>query len=136
MREILLRQDHLALVVDEHGVISGLITLDDLLSELVGEELDDEADEIEKIQADIWTVPGSTDVEDFVEETRIAIPPGDYQTIAGFIMTTLGRVPDKGDELRLPGAIFSISQMEGRRVVEVAVRLVDERDEPPLDVAK
>ena len=137
MREIQLRQDHLALVVDEHGVISGLITLDDLLSELVGQELDDEdSDDISRIRADIWTVSGSTDVEDFIEETAIDIPPGEYQTIAGFIMTTLGRVPDKGDELRVPGAVFSVSQMEGRRVVEVSVRIVDDADQPPQEVAK
>ena len=123
LREIQLRQDHLALVVDEHGVISGLITLDDLLGELVGEELDDDSEEISRIRPDMWTVAGSMDVADFVQETSIPIPEGDYQTIGGFIMTTLGRVPDKGDELRLENIVFSVSQMDGRRVLEVSVRL-------------
>ena len=123
LREIQLRQDHLALVVDEHGVISGLITLDDLLGELVGEELDDDSEEISRIRPDMWTVAGSMDVADFVEETSIPVPEGDYQTIGGFIMTTLGRVPDKGDELRLENIVFSVSQMDGRRVLEVSVRL-------------
>jgi len=123
LREIQLRREHLALVVDEHGVISGLITLDDLLSELVGEEHDEESSEISRIRADMWTVSGSTDVSDFVEETGIVVPEGDYQTIAGFIMTSLGRVPTKGEELCHDGVVFSISKMEGRRVVEVSVRI-------------
>ena len=123
LREIQIRQDHLAIVVDEHGVISGLITLDDLLSELVGEELDDDSDEISRIRPDMWTVAGAMDVSDFVEETGIPVPPGEYQTIGGFMMTTLGRVPEKGDELRLDNIVFSVSQMDGRRVLEVAVQL-------------
>ena len=94
-----------------------------MLAELVGEDHDDDSAEISRIRSDMWTVSGSTDVSDFVEETGIAVPEGEYHTIAGFIMSSLGHVPCKGEELRHDSVVFSVSKMEGRRVVEVSVRI-------------
>ena len=124
LREFQQQRMHLALVVDEHGSIVGLITLDDLLGELVGElgDDDDDSDEIERTQPDVWTVSGAMDVEDFAEETGITLPDGDYHTVAGFVLSLLGHVPEEGEEVVFDGLAFQVESVEDRRVCELTVR--------------
>lgn len=130
LREFLARKQHMAFVVDEHGTLVGLITLDDLLSELVGEFLDaeDESDEVAltALRPGHWTVKAWMDVEDFVEETGITIPQDGYHTLGGFVFHHLGRLPHKGDLVQHDGHRFMVGAMEGRRIAEVIVtRLSD-----------
>jgi len=115
---------HLALVVDEHGSLAGLVTLDDLLEELVGELIDDEeAPEIERIRPDIWTVHGGLDLEDFTAQSGVSLPEGEYHTLAGFIFAKLGHLPEKGESLRWEGIKFVISGIDQRRITEITVHL-------------
>ena len=125
LREFLARKQHMAFVVDEHGTLVGLITLDDLLSELVGEFLDEE-DEPEEVALTAlrpghWSVKAWIDVEDFVEETGIEIPRDGYHTLGGFVFHHLGRLPHKGDVVQHDGHRFMVGAMEGRRIAEVLV---------------
>ncbi len=123
LREFQAQRMHLALVVDEHGSIVGLITLDDLLGELVGEFDDDiDSDEIDRTQPDMWTVSGAMDVQDFAEETGMALPEGEYHTVAGFVLSLMGHVPEEGEEVVHDGLAFCVETVEDRRVVELSVR--------------
>lgn len=121
LREFLERRFHMAFVVDEHGTFVGLVTLDDLLGELLGEDEDTFDSEIARSRPDAMTVKGSMDVEDFVEETGIELPEGDYHTVAGFVFHALGRLPRKGDQAIASDHRFVVSKMEGRRIAEVIV---------------
>ncbi len=115
---------HLALVVDEHGSLAGLVTLDDLLEELVGELIDEtEAPEIEKIRPDIWTVHGGLDLEDFTAQSGVSLPEGEYHTLAGFVFAQLGHLPEKGESLRWDGIKFVVSGIDQRRITEITVHL-------------
>lgn len=124
--EFLERKLHMAFVVDEHGALIGLITLEDLLAELMA-ELDGPTDEAEiaRLSPEHLTVKASVDLEDFAEQTGIALPDGDgsYHTVGGFVFHELGRLPRPGDTVLHEGHAFTVLAMEGRRIADVAVRM-------------
>lgn len=122
LEEFLERRFHMAFVVDEHGTLVGLVTLDDLLQELFGEEEDTDESEIARLRPDAITVKASIDVDDFHDETGIELPEGDYHTLGGFVFHELGRLPRKGDAVSMGLHRFVVAKMEGRRIAEVVVR--------------
>ncbi|MCJ7826707.1 MAG: hemolysin family protein, partial [Demequinaceae bacterium] len=113
----------MALVVDEYGGTAGLVTLEDVVEELVGEV----ADEHDRRRVDVhqtldgaWSVPGVLRPDEVREVTGIAVPEDpSYETIGGFVMARLGRVPSVGDEAVEGGLKVRIERMEGRRVDRV-----------------
>lgn len=128
LREFRTERFHMAIVVDEHGNIVGLVTLDDLLSELVGELLDEDDDadpEVTAVDTDIFTVRAGMDVADFAERFGVTIPEGEYTTVGGFILTELGELPDQGAEVVCGGLRVVVSEVTDRRVTELAVCPVD-----------
>ncbi|MCB0359647.1 MAG: HlyC/CorC family transporter, partial [Bdellovibrionales bacterium] len=104
--ELKLRKQHMAIVLDEHGGVDGVVTLEDLLEEIVGDiydESDDEEEEqpsIREVEGDLL-VEGGVLVSDLNAEFGLNIPQGDYDTIAGYVFSCLGRVPDVGDTVAL-----------------------------------
>lgn len=129
MEEFLEQQQHMAFVVDEHGTLVGLVTLDDLLEELVAE--DDELTESGTLSAAgiRFAVPARVDIADFGEDTGITLPEGDYHTVGGFVFHQLGRLPQAGDVVEHEGYRFSVASVEHRRIVDVIVEPI--RDRPP-----
>jgi CBS domain containing-hemolysin-like protein len=116
---------HMAVVVDEHGSCVGIATLDDLLTELVGEVFDetDGADEGEtsEIGSGRWSVRGGMDVDDFAAKFEHDLPEGEYTTVGGFVFHLLGRAPEKGDEVEWEGVCFHVARVDGRRIAELTV---------------
>ncbi len=116
---------HLALIIDEHGGAAGLLSLEDIVEELVG-EIRDEYDEgeaaIRRIgEADWYYVPGSARPDQLRSQVGIRLPEGEYETVGGFVMDRLGRIPRRGDRLEFEGWVLRVRRMEGRRVAEVEV---------------
>lgn len=132
MREMIRRRIHMAFVVDEHGTITGLVSLDDLIVELVG-ELGDEDDDTDGVPIEhtegVLTVDGAVDIDDFAEQTGVTIPEGEYHTIGGYVFHTLGRIPVAGDAVVNDGHRYEVLEMDGRRVSRVRVRPVAEAPE-------
>jgi putative hemolysin len=124
LREFRAKNNHMAVVVDEHGSIAGLVTLDDLLGELVGEVLDEtdvEEKEAFQVAERVWAVKASIDIDDFSQRFDVELPEGDYTTLAGFVFHQLGAAPQKGDEVAWDGMHFLVSGVDGRRITEVTV---------------
>jgi len=115
---------HMAIVLDEFGGTAGLVTMEDLLEELVGEILDehDEALVVARLTADETIVDGATPVEDINERMELDVPQEEYATIGGFVFGVLGRLPVTGDRVTAGGALFTVHAMEGRRVSEIAIK--------------
>ena len=112
----------LALVVDEHGDTAGIVTLEDIVEELVG-EIRDEYDLAEPrvlARADgSYLVPGSWRLDETARDTGLELPEGDYDTLSGLVMTNLERLPEVGDELLLPTARLRVVSLEGHAVARV-----------------
>jgi putative hemolysin len=132
--------DHLALVVDEYGGTAGIVTLEDLLEELVG-EIHDEKDAVPEAGVIDGVVPAEVDgllnLNDFADRTGIVLPPGPYDTVGGFVMATLGRLPEVGDHVVVASGTGSwrllVVGLDGRRIARVALV---ELAEAPLPVSE
>ena len=114
---------HLAIVLDEFGDTAGLVTMEDLLEEIVGPIYDeyDRPPAAPPPGEASPVIPGTTEIKDVNEWYGLALDDGDYTTIGGLLFGTLGRLPKVGDQIALPGATFEIIDMEGRRVGKVKV---------------
>jgi CBS domain containing-hemolysin-like protein len=119
-------KEHLAIVLDEYGGTAGLVTMEDLLEEIVGEILDekDEPPEPEERESpDLVLVAGSSNITDLNERFGLSVPEEDYTTIGGFVFGVLGRLPAVGDRATAGGAVFTVREMDGRRIETLAVDL-------------
>ena len=120
------RRQHIALVVDEFGSVSGLVALEDLLEELIG-DFEDETDRRRALRrrADgAVMVPGSLRPDELATHLDIRLPEGDWETVAGYVIARLGRLPEVGDAVDGDEYRLEITRMDGHRVLEVAVRPV------------
>jgi len=121
-------KEHMAIVLDEYGGTAGVVTMEDLLEEIVGEILD-EYDTPEDAEAPLHTragetvVPGSTHIGELNEHFGLSVPEEDYTTIGGYVFGMLGRLPVVGDRVIAGGAIFIVREMDGRRIETLAVDL-------------
>jgi len=121
-------KEHMAIVLDEYGGTAGVVTMEDLLEEIVGEILD-EYDTPEDEEAPLHTrsgetmVPGSTHIGELNEHFGLNVPDEDYHTIGGYVFGVLGRLPVVGDRVVAGGAIFMVREMEGRRIESLSVDL-------------
>jgi CBS domain containing-hemolysin-like protein len=122
----------LAIVVDEYGGTDGVVTAEDLVEELVGEIADehDPRGAGDDLTADHLTVPGAAGAvlvdgvlreDELAEQTGFTLPPGPYETLAGFLMAELGHIPVDGETLRVPGWEFTVVEVDKRRVEQVRV---------------
>ncbi len=114
---------HMAIVVDEYGGVSGVVTLEDIIEEIIG-EIQDEYDEREeapykKISENEYIFRGLIDVDDFADVIGVNLPEGDADTLAGFLYEQLGRVPQGGESVRVNGLLLTIEQITGRRIRRV-----------------
>jgi putative hemolysin len=121
------RRTHLAIVVDEQGGFSGIVTMEDLVEELVGDIKDeydvDEAETTRHRGGDV-EVDGLLNLDDFEDETGVELPEGPYETVAGFLMARLGRLPQVGDWVDFDERRITVREIDGRRVGRVLVTAV------------
>jgi len=123
--------DHLAVVVDEYGGTAGIVTLEDLIEELIGEirdEYDVDDDDAKRLRGGDIEVDGLLNLDDFADETGRELPEGPYETVAGCLMSQLGRLPRQGDAVEVASMRLKVTKMDGRRVARVRVTLLDEPD--------
>jgi len=130
---------HMAIVVDEYGVMGGIVTLEDLLEEIVG-DIEDEFDlpdeSIEQVDEDTIHVDGTFPIDDFNERFHTTLPDEDYHTLAGFVFGLLGRQPEVGDDITHDGLRFDVLDVEGSRINKLAVTFEQVRDQKERDEAE
>ena len=115
---------HLAIVVDEYGGTAGIVTLEDLVEELVGDirdEYDEVGGETRRLIGGSFEVEGLLNLEDFEDEVGFALPDGPYETVAGFVVATLGHLPTVGDHIVVGSHRLDVIELDGRRIARVGV---------------
>jgi putative hemolysin len=130
---------HMAIVVDEYGDLEGIVTLEDLLEEIVG-EIEDEFDlpdeSIEQLPDGRMRIDGTFPIDDFNEQFGRTLPIEDYHTVGGFVFGLLGRAPGVGDEVEHDGCRFKVLDVEGSRIESLEVELApQDRQEAQLEEA-
>ncbi len=127
-----------ALVLDEHGGVAGVVSVRDILEQLVG-DLSDEFDEDEeptivRIREDRWLVDGQTHVDEVEKELGVAIPEGEYVTIAGFVLDLAGEIPAAGTTYSYGDWTFRVQSVERRRISEIVIEYHPPADDDELDI--
>ena len=115
----------MAIVVDEYGAMEGIVTLEDLLEEIVGEIADeyDLPDEtVEQVDEHTIRIDGTFTIDDFNEQFGVELPDEDYNTVAGFVFGELGRAAEPRDEVAWDGMRFTVVDVEGSRIGRLEVR--------------
>ena len=120
---------HLALLFDEYGGISGLVSMEDLIEEIVGDiedEYDTEELMIRKLDDDNFIVKGHLSVSEFNNKFNINIEEGEYDTLNGYLLNKLGRLPEEGVEIKFKNINFIVSKVNNRRVEDIKVKIINE----------
>jgi len=114
-------KSHLAVVLDEYGGTAGIVTMEDLLEEIVGQIYDeyDRAEPTATSAGGTVMLPGAMDIGQANERYKLGLSDPDYQTVGGFVFGSLGRLPHPGDRVHLKTAVLEVVQMEGRRVKQL-----------------
>ena len=137
MREMQKGTFHMALLVDEYGGIAGLVTLEDLIEELVGDivdEYDVAESEVEHLGHQRFRVDAALPVDELGELLHVSLPDDDWDTAGGFVFGLLGHVPAPGEVAEHEGWCFTVEQVEGRRITQLLVERAAEPAHPDADV--
>jgi putative hemolysin len=122
------QNQHIAVVVNEYGGMEGIVTLEDLLEEIVG-EIEDEFDlpdeSVERVDEHTIRIDGTFPLDDFNEQFQAGLPVEDFHTVGGFVFGQLGRVPEPGDEVEHNGAAFRVEEVEGTRIGRLTVTFAE-----------
>ena len=133
LREFRRTKEHMAIVVDEYGAMEGIVTLEDLLEEIVG-EIEDEFDlpdeSVEKVDEQRIRIHGTFTIDDFNEEFHVDLPQEDYNTVGGFVFGELGHAPHEGDTVEHDGLRFTVFETEGNRIERLEVEFEPETAQP------
>lgn len=129
LREMQRKRVHMALVIDEYGGVSGLVTMEDLLEEIVGEIRDeyDVESPVVQLGGGSFLVDASISVRDLKEDHHIDIPESpEYETLSGFLLTSFQKIPKVGDVVDIEGKRITISEMVGQRIAKVKLEILPE----------
>jgi CBS domain containing-hemolysin-like protein len=143
LRRLRASQAHLAVVLDEHGGVDGIITLEDLLEEIVGDIFDEtdvleEEREVTVMKSGELLVDGGTSLADLESDHDIELPEGEYDTVAGFVIHQLGCIPEAGAEVRWNGSRLLVEEVDENRITQLRIVPApdDEHGDPSRDTAE
>jgi putative hemolysin len=124
-------KQHMAVVIDEYGAMEGIVTLEDVLEEIVG-EIEDEFDlpdeSVERLDDHTILIGGTFPIDDFNEQFGTELPVEDFHTIAGFVFGQIGRAPEEGDQVEWDGVRFEVVEVEGSRIERLQAEFPREED--------
>jgi magnesium and cobalt transporter len=130
LKEFRANRNHIALVVDEYGGVSGLVTIEDVLEQIVGEiedeyDFDETEDNIIRDKSGRWRVKAQTDIPDFNEILATDFSDEDYDTVGGLVISKFGRLPKRGEQITFDGLKFHVVRADSRRLHTVLVEKLD-----------
>jgi CBS domain containing-hemolysin-like protein len=124
LREMQRSRTHMAVVVDEYGGSTGVVTLEDILEQIVGEirdEHDRTPSSVERLPDGSYRVAARSNIDELNEAFDWTLPKHDYETVAGLVLATLGRIPRAGEVFQIPGYTVTVLEADTRRVAAVKI---------------
>ncbi len=131
LKEFRSERFHMAIVVDEFGAVSGLVTIEDILEQIVG-DIEDEFDEeeiepIRQLSQHTYAVLALTDIERFNQQFATQFDDEEVDTVGGLVMQAFGHLPKRGEEIELDGVVFKVTSADSRRLIQLRVTVTDEQ---------
>ncbi|MBI5836262.1 MAG: HlyC/CorC family transporter [Candidatus Eisenbacteria bacterium] len=129
LKDMQLRHVHMAVVLDEYGGTAGIVGFEDLVEELVGEIADEHEETGQELRSEgpgVFLADAQSKVDEVNEQLGLALPEGDYETLAGLLLERMGRIPRRGERLALPGVEIEVTIADRRRVKQVRLRQTSE----------
>ena len=138
LSEMRRENQHLAIVVDEYGGTDGIVTLEDLIEEVIGEIYDEYDEDVveggDQRPGGPHEVDGLLNLDDFREVTGVQLPEGPYETVAGYVLAELGRLPVEGDTVEVEGRTLTVLELDGRRIARISVSSAPQPEVDPAQV--
>jgi len=124
LRELRRKKTHIAVVVDEYGGVSGIVTMEDIIEEIIGDiqdEFDHETEDVVKISEGIWICDARVNLEFLAEETNMDLPIDDFDTLGGFVFDLFGKIPVKHEKIEYKDYDFIIQEMDGHKINSIKI---------------
>ena len=124
LREQRRKKVHIAVVVDEYGGVSGIVSMEDIIEEIIGDiqdEFDHETDDVVKLSDDSWLCDARVNLEFLSEETEIELPVNDFDTLGGFVFDLFGKIPVKNEKIVYKDYDFIIHEMDGHKINSIKI---------------
>jgi CBS domain containing-hemolysin-like protein len=128
LKEFKRRRVHIAVVVDEYGGTSGIVCMEDIIEEIVGEiqdEFDNEAEDLIKIGPEAWICDARLMLDEVEDTTGIELPVEEYDSVAGFVFDLFGKIPEEGESVQSGLTKFTVVKMEGHRILKIKIEKIE-----------
>jgi len=124
LRELRRKKIHIAVVVDEYGGVSGIVSMEDIIEEIIGDiqdEFDHETDDVVDLGGGMWLCDARVNMEFLTEETNLALPANDFDTLGGFVFDLFGKIPVKNEKIEYRDYDFIIQEMDGHKINTIKI---------------
>jgi CBS domain containing-hemolysin-like protein len=124
LRELKRKKIHIAVVVDEYGGVSGIVSMEDIIEEIIGDiqdEFDHETDDVVELGEGMWLCDARVNLEFLAEETNLQLPVGDFDTLGGFVFDLFGKIPVKNEKIEYKDYNFIVHEMDGHKINTIKI---------------
>ncbi|MDR1868591.1 MAG: hemolysin family protein [Treponema sp.] len=124
LRELKRKKVHIAVVVDEYGGVSGIVSMEDIIEEIIGDiqdEFDHETDDVVELGKGLWLCDARVNLEFLAEETGLELPIDNFDTLGGFVFDLFGKIPVKNEKIEYKGYDFIIQEMDGHKINSIKI---------------
>ena len=124
LKEFRRKKIHIAIVVDEYGGVSGIVSMEDIIEEIIGDiqdEFDHETDDVVELSQGIWLCDARVNLEFLAEETNLELPADDFDTLGGFVFDLFGKIPVKNEKISYKDYDFIIQEMDGYKINTIKI---------------
>lgn len=124
LRELQRKKVHIAVVVDEYGGVSGIVSMEDIIEEIIGDiqdEFDHETEDVLSLGEGIWLCDARVNLDLLAEETGLELPVDDFDTLGGFVFDLFGKIPAKNEKIEYKGYDFIIQEMDGHKINSIKI---------------
>ncbi|MDR0322585.1 MAG: hemolysin family protein [Treponema sp.] len=124
LRELRRKKMHIAVVVDEYGGVSGIVSMEDIIEEIIGDiqdEFDHETDDVMELEEGTWLCDARVNLGFLAEETNLELPVDDFDTLGGFVFDLFGKIPVKNEKIEYKDYVFIIHEMDGHKINSIKV---------------